>query len=83
MSNVISFPDQSRIEVSMGTDTETGKRVYTVVLVEGSSRKIHSTHEDVRPMLEVIRRLMLNERYDVVWDEPTRRQLLIESRGET
>ena len=82
MSNVVNFPDRTRVEVSMAANMETGNTVFIFDLVEGGSRNIIATHETASECAKLAGELMADGT-DVIWDEPTRRRLFIDSAGTT
>lgn len=80
MSNIVNFPDRRRVEVSMCTDTESATQVFIFELVEGGSRNVIATRDSASGCAELASSLIA-EGSDVIWDEPTRRRLFIDSGG--
>lgn len=78
MNNVVTFPDRSRVEVCMATDKESGKPVFIFELVEGGSRNVVASRDSSAGCAELASSL-ISEGTDVIWDEPTRRRLFIDS----
>lgn len=78
MTSVINLPDRRRVEVSMCTEKESGKLVFVFELVEGGSRNVIATR-DSSPACAELAGELIAEGTDVIWDEPTRRQLFIGS----
>lgn len=80
MTNVVNFPHRRRVEVSMCTVKESGNPEFAFELVEGGCRVAIAVCLTVSACAQLARELT-GDGLDVIWDEPTRRRLLIESGG--
>jgi hypothetical protein len=78
MTNIINFPQESRLEVALCKDPETGAARYVFEHVDGHGRfciAVHHTAEAAASEASV----WLSTGLDVVFDEPTRAWLQTEA----
>lgn len=80
MTNIVNFPDRRRVEVSMCNDKESGNPEYAFELVEGELRVAISVCTSLTACARLANELT-EEGMEVIWDEPTRRHLFVNSGG--
>ncbi len=80
MTNIIAFPQQARLEVTLAKNPTTGGAVYQFTHVDGAGRFTIALHETVEAATSEAAAWMADG-IDVQWDEPTRAWLSGETGG--
>lgn len=71
MTNIVTFPQQARLEVALCKDPATGAARYVFEHVDGHGRFTIAVHETAEAAAKEAATWMATG-MDVVWDQPTR-----------